>query len=112
MYFLPWKKDKWLSENGTILKYDKPEHFILGITGIVLTYLWGAHIKAGPEYYSNTFVVWVIISILYEIGNGLIPYDGIHIEGFSWKDIIAGFMGILSGIFIFKLIILAGVINL
>ena len=112
MKFLEWKKDKWMSENGTILKYDKAEHYLLGIIGIIITYLWGIHIKATPEYFSNMFVVWVIIAILYEISNGIIPYDGTHIEGFSWKDLIAGFMGILSGIFIFKLIILAGVIKL
>ncbi len=42
---LPWEKDEWLSKQGTILPFDKLEHFLIALIGVlvgVLTAAWCA----------------------------------------------------------------------
>ncbi len=79
MKFLPWKQDKWLSKQGSILPYDKLEHFILALIGA----------------YFLPYLAVAVISVLWEIKDGVVPYDDEgHIQGFSFKDLIADFAGI------------------
>jgi hypothetical protein len=96
MKFLNWSNDKWLSKNGSILPYDKLEHFLLAIFGVIL----GIFIFNFPIF--PVVLVLEILAILWEIKDGIVPYDkekGL-MEGFSWKDLIADNMGILLGILI------------
>ncbi len=92
---LPWDKDEWLSRQGTILPFDKLEHFLLALlcvlSGILL-------LKINPQ------VVITIVSLIgigWEIKDGLIPNS----QGFSWKDLIADFAGISLGYFITYILI-------
>ncbi len=78
MKFLPWNKDDWLSKQGSILPFDKLEHFILAFVGALFLPSW----------------IVSIVSVLWEIKDGMIPYDGVNVQGFSWKDLIADFAGI------------------
>lgn len=90
VYFKPWKKDKWLSKSGTILKYDKLEHFILAF---ILFWLWNF---LPIEAWFAVVISWWI-GFVWECKDGLWAYDKINIEGFSWKDLIANTFGILLG---------------
>jgi len=112
MKFLNWKDDKWLSEQGSILRYDKLEHLILGFVGFwILFILCLAFVNA---FYPARSLVKVIalfvagmsfvVATAWEIKDGTVPYDGIHIQGFSWKDLIAGSVGI---VFAYILILLS-----
>jgi hypothetical protein len=78
MKFLAWNEDEWLSKHGSVLPYDKLEHFILAFAGCQFL----------------PVIVVAVVSIAWEIKDGLLPYDDVHIQGFSWKDLIADFAGI------------------
>lgn len=88
--FLPWNKDEWLSTQGTILKYDKLEHLILAVLGvIVFVYIFNL------ELYLS-LALTLLLGIIWEIRDGLIKNG----QGFSIKDLIADFAGILISYFI------------
>ncbi len=94
--FLPWNQDRWKSTNGHILKYDKLEHFIRDfivlLAGALLFGLNGAVLGG-----------WFLFIVLWEVKDGLRPYDGKNIEGFSWKDMLAGLMGGFAAIIVFAM---------
>jgi hypothetical protein len=92
MKFEKWSDDKWLSKNGTILPYDKLEHFFLGTLGLLICfYLLGFSLTL-------SFVILELLGIAWEIKDGIVPYDDKgNIEGFSWKDLIADNIGFLIG---------------
>jgi len=93
MVFLDWHKDRWMSRNGSIFIYDKLEHFILGILGAAILCLFlGTWL---------VFLFGILASVLWEIKDGLLPYNEQgNIEGFSWKDLLAGIAGIIIGLLI------------
>ena len=85
MKFIPWNRDKWLSREGTLIPFDKIEHFILGFLGIIIGILLiGIH----PEI---IIIIGVIAAVGWEIKDGIFSY------GFSWKDLIADVVGIGIG---------------
>lgn len=93
MIFLDWKKDSWFSRNGSILVYDKLEHFFIGIIGSFILHFFFADWLL--------LLIGFIAAFLWEIKDGLLPYDEQgNIEGFSWKDLLAGIAGIVIGLLI------------
>ena len=104
MKFLPWEKDRWNSENGSYLRYDKLEHFILGFAGLFVTWFAGLVFSAPAGFYPLTILIWLGIAALYEMYNGYIPYVGKLIEGFSWKDLMAGAAGIFAAAAVFSVL--------
>ena len=83
--FLPWKQDEWLSTQGTLLKYDKLEHLILSMLGVFLfVYLFKVEIFL-------SLALTFLLGIAWEIRDGLIKNG----QGFSRKDLIADFIGLL-----------------
>ena len=85
MKFIPWNEDMWLSKEGSILKYDKLEHFLAAFltvfAGILLLHI-------NP-------MAMVLIAVI--VGVGWEIKDGFFSHGFSWKDLIADFAGIGIG---------------
>lgn len=85
MKFIPWNKDKWLSKEGSILPYDKLEHFLiaLGLIPFLVIYI-------DPTFFGLLSVALVSFLIIgWEIRDSFLT-------GFSWKDLIAGFLGMFS----------------
>jgi hypothetical protein len=83
--FLPWKQDQWFSKQGSIIKYDKLEHFLLSVLGVVLlVYIFNLEIL-----FSSALIF--MIGIIWEIRDGVIKNG----QGFSKKDLIADFLGIM-----------------
>ena len=83
--FLPWNQDQWLSTQGTVIKYDKLEHFLLSVLGVVLlVYIFNLEIL-----FSSALLF--LIGIVWEIRDGVIKNG----QGFSKKDLIADFLGII-----------------
>ncbi|HED09269.1 MAG TPA: hypothetical protein ENJ10_01140 [Caldithrix abyssi] len=95
--FLPWTEDKWKSRNGHLLKYDKLEHFIrdfILLLSAALLFGLNAPVLGG----------WLAFILLWEVRDGLRPYDGKNIEGFSVKDVLAGLMGGFVSIIVYAMI--------
>jgi len=89
--FLPWNQDEWFSKQGTILKYDKLEHLILSVIGVILlVYILNLEIFI-------SLAITFLIGIGWEIRDGLVKNG----QGFSRKDLIADFVGILLSYLIF-----------
>lgn len=86
--FKEWTKDLWLSTSGSYIPYDKLEHLILAIIlGAVLFYLF----RNQPWWVP--LAVFSLFAIGWEIRDGIVPYREQFIEGFSWKDLIADYIG-------------------
>lgn len=88
MKILPWQKDRLLSRNGSILPFDKLEHFLLA----------GGGLYVGVALFNFDFwaslIVLEIIGIAWELKDGLVPqHQPEKIEGFSFKDLIANNAG-------------------
>lgn len=92
--FLSWTQDQWLSKQGTVLKYDKSEHLILSVLGVFLL----VRVLKLEIFFSLALVF--LIGIIWEIRDGLIKNG----QGFSKKDLIADFAGILIAYFLFYLV--------
>jgi hypothetical protein len=91
--FQPWDQDKWFSSQGSILKYDKLEHLILSVIGVLVSvFLLKIEILL-------TFSLILLLGIAWEIRDGLIKNG----QGFSKKDLIADFIGLLIGYFLIPL---------
>ena len=88
--FQPWDQDEWLSTQGSILKYDKLEHLILSVIGVLITAL-----LFKIEIFLSLSLIFMM-GITWEIRDGLIKNG----QGFSKKDLIADFTGLLIGYFI------------
>ncbi len=93
--FLPWHLDKWLSQQGSLLAYDKLEHFLAAVISLFIfnrVFKWSI---------KTSVIVALLLGIAWEIKDGIIPYDWDRglIQGFSWKDLIADIAGILVGAF-------------
>jgi len=88
--WLKWSDDKWLSIQGSILYYDKIEH---ALTSAILAYFTTLYM---PLLLACLVVLFV--GILWEIKDGYMyweEYGWFGGEGFSWKDLIADFVGIV-----------------
>ncbi len=95
--FLPWSEDDWKSTNGHLLKYDKLEHFLRDLILLLYAALWFG-------LSGLVLGLWLSFILLWEVRDGLRPYDGVNIEGFSIKDVLAGLMGGFTGIIIYAII--------
>jgi VanZ family protein len=88
-----WAHDRWLSKGGTILPYDKLEHFLIYfLAGFLLSFKFAAEI---------VIILLFAIGLLWEIKDALMPYEKYGWwggEGFSWKDLIANIIGIALGL--------------
>jgi VanZ family protein len=60
-----WKRDSFLSRNGTILPYDKMEHLLLAFLGMLVSLLlWQARVSV--QKFVFLWLVWNILGILWE----------------------------------------------
>jgi len=91
-YLIPWKDDHWLSEQGTILRYDKLEHLILAFIGLYVTLLLFA---------SSMFMVLLCVIVWEFIGVGWEIYQAYFSHGFSMKDFIADNIGFMLAAVLF-----------
>ncbi len=87
---LPWEKDEWLSKQGTILPFDKLEHFLIALIGVLVGVFL---LNLIPHL---VIIVITFLGIGWEIRDGLITSG----QGFSWKDLFADFAGIALGFFL------------
>lgn len=96
--YLPWSEDHWTSERGSLLRWDKPEHFLIAALGTISPFLLSKInylMFLSGHYYVAAFFT-LIIGFFWERRNGKVPYGKTgKIEGFSWKDIIANMAGVL-----------------
>ncbi len=83
-----WRNDSFWTTNGSILKYDKVEHAILGFVGMFVT-LWVIPDKS-IQLTILIFVVWNIIGILWEIGQLIFQKFPIEV-----KDLAANNVGLV-----------------
>ncbi|MFQ5584819.1 MAG: hypothetical protein ACE5GL_10325 [Calditrichia bacterium] len=90
MKILDWNKDKWFSRNGSIIPFDKLEHFLLGLIGMI------AGISLLGFSAITTFIFLELVAIGWEMKDGIVPAKG-YIEGFSLKDLFADNLGFLAG---------------
>lgn len=94
--WLKWSSDRWLSRNGTILPYDKAEHALVSAAlTLIATILM-------PLAFACLLVLF--IGALWEQKDAVMPYEKYGWfggEGFSWKDLIADFVGI-AAIFVWR----------
>lgn len=110
MKFLPWQEDLWLSKQGNFLTFDKLEHLLIALTGVILLHFFAAHLQHIPfiGFIFPTSLLWQmmfirLLGISREIYDGLFPYDRKRnlVQGWSWKDLIANEAGIsLAGVLI------------
>ncbi len=76
--FILCDEDKWLSKEGTILPYDKLEHFLLSFFGMVIGIFL---LKFSPM---ATALLIAIIGIGWEIKDGIKEPDSHgNVQGFS-----------------------------
>ncbi len=59
-----WKHDSFLSRNGTLLPYDKLEHFLLAFLGMFASLLWW-NVRSGQKFVF-LWLVWNAVGILWE----------------------------------------------
>lgn len=88
-----WAQDHWLSKGGTILPYDKLEHF--------LVYFLAAFLLSFKLAKETVIALLCAIGLLWEIKDALMPYEKYGWwggEGFSWKDTAANLVGIVLGL--------------
>lgn len=96
--FIEWQEDKWLSREGSVLPFDKIEHFLLGIIlALAILLVFSAHT---PEYPVGKATIWDFLwfsffAVGWEIKDGLVPLKSGRVQGFSWKDLIADYAGFL-----------------
>lgn len=93
------------STSGTILKYDKLEHFILSYFGLLINFILTFFILNKSVTFSlfiKVIIFWEVIGLLYEIK------DGFYSHGFSWVDFFANNLGFMLAIITFGIILWAG----
>lgn len=110
MRFVKWEDDRLDSKQGSVLVYDKLEHFMLAFAGVLLFYYLTPYFFANPsppiEVFSGSLFMQVIlvriIGVINEIKDVLIPYDkekGL-IQGFSIVDLLANEMGLAAAVYV------------
>lgn len=109
MRFVKWEDDRLDSKQGSVLVYDKLEHFMLAFAGVLLFYYLTPYFFANPSppidvFSSNLFVQVMlvrIIGIFNEVKDALVPYDkekGL-IQGFSIVDLLANEIGLVTAVY-------------
>jgi len=98
---LPWNKDKWNSRNGSVLPFDKLEHAITAFVVTLSLMLMGPDHANQYQVGAIVFCFTTLLGLAWEFKDGIIPYDGKHIEGLSKKDLIANTAGILLALLIY-----------
>lgn len=103
MKILPFNEDSFLSTNGTLLPFDKLEHFLREFFLILLN----------PMFLKIDMTGWIIavvaFGILWEVKDGYFAWGNREtnpdrmIEGFSFKDLIADWFGIAAGLLVWQL---------
>jgi VanZ family protein len=88
-----WKRDSFLSRNGTILPYDKMEHFLLAFLGMLTSLLlWKPH--ASGQTFFLLWVLWNALGILWEFAQ----WQARHYSA-EPKDVAANNVGfVLAGL--------------
>lgn len=81
-----WREDSFLSTNGTILKYDKLEHALLGLFGMMVTLLWLKPVGIQPIILF--WLGWNLVGLLWEIFQVFVQNQKLEI-----KDIAANNIG-------------------
>jgi len=62
--FKRWQQDSFFSRNGTILRYDKLEHFLLGFIGVLATLLI-LKVATGQAFVL-VWLAWNVLGIFWE----------------------------------------------
>ena len=87
---------QWNTERGTVIKYDKVEHFI-GCAGLYAGFrLTGLEPVRARNY-------TIIAQVLWEVKDHFMPwqkYGWWGGEGFCWRDLVAGSAGAYFGYWI------------
>ena len=109
MRFVKWEDDRLDSKQGSVLVYDKLEHFMLVFAGVLLLYYLTPYFLSNPnppiDDFSGSLFLQVmlvrIIGIFNEVKDALVPYDkekGL-IQGFSIVDLLANEMGLAAAVY-------------
>lgn len=92
MKFLAWSEDQWFSKEGSLLVYDKLEHFLLAFVGTFIT------ISGLNLHPASVIAVIGVLGILWEVRDGIVVNQNTGVvQGFSWKDLFADIFGIVAG---------------
>lgn len=108
MKFLPFSKDRWLSKEGSIIPYDKLEHFLIALIGVISIQLSFTYLLLTP----SPIVVFLfgslahicmfvrLLGISRELWDSVVPYSMSprQVQGWSWKDLIANEAGIHTAV--------------
>jgi hypothetical protein len=95
---VPFNKDKWTSQNGAVIQYDKLEHFVGSFV-----------LNASIEHYVSQKHGWkysIALGFVWEIKDALVPYEKygkLGGEGFSSKDMLADIGGVVLNHYLNKL---------
>ena len=93
-----WRNDKWNTQSGAYIKYDKAEHFV---GSFILT---GALKPISPKY---NWAISFSLHLIYEFKDALCHNEDFGKwggEGFSAKDLLAG----VGGIILWEIVYYAG----
>ena len=83
-----WGEDSFLSANGTILKYDKLEHAILGFSGMLAVLIW---IKPyGLQQIILIWLGWNVVGLLWELFQVFVQKQVLEIKDIAANN--AGFV--------------------
>lgn len=118
MKFVKWEDDKFNTRQGSILPYDKLEHFVLAAMGLLLLHYLTPYVLNNPSppvalFTSNIFWQAMIIRFLgfaNEVKDAFLPYDSRNglIQGFSVVDVVANELGIAFSVYV--ILFLQGVV--
>ncbi len=91
-----WREDSFLSVNGTILKYDKLEHGLLGFIGMFAS-LWLVSVHS-VQMTVLLFVIWNIVGLLWELFQLFVQRLPIETKDLAANNVgivLAGLLGFL-----------------
>lgn len=101
---LKWSEDYWLSREGSLLPWDKLEHFLLALaTSSIIPHISYLHVLSGHELVILvlTALLSTFVGLWWENRDGKVPYDDAgNIQGFSIKDVVANQAGIVLGLLV------------
>ncbi len=93
--FKRWRQDSFFSRNGTILKFDKLEHLILGAIGMLITLIFWH--KVTLQTFVLLWLLWNGLGIFWEIVQFFTRNDLAEP-----KDVVANNLGfVLAGLVYF-----------
>lgn len=114
MRIVKWEDDKFDTREGSILPYDKLEHFILAALGLFLLHYLTPYFFNNPSppvalFTSNLFWQAMFIRLLgfaNEVKDAFWPYDRANglIQGFSGVDVVANELGLAFAVYTIMLL--------